>query len=151
SVASGMMIDGLGRIVAVGFCPGDCGAFDFELARYHSDGSLDNTFGNGGLVTTHLGDRLSNNSSQAIAIASLGRLVVAGSADGAFALARYNSDGSLDSTFGGAVPVPVVTGLQASPALVAKGASYSVTFSGPSLTDETFFDVLFTAPGSNDF
>src|SRR5262249_7286333 len=64
SVASGMIIDGLGRIVAVGFCPGDCGAFDFELARYHSDGSLDNTFGNGGLVTTHLGDRLSNNSSQ---------------------------------------------------------------------------------------
>jgi Galactose oxidase, central domain len=48
------------------------------------------------------------------------------------------------------VPVPVVTGLRFDRVSVATGSSYSVNFSGPSLTDETFFDVRFTAPGSND-
>jgi uncharacterized delta-60 repeat protein len=49
---AGVIIDNFGRIVAVGNCPLDCGAFDFELARYNSDGTLDNGFGNGGIVTT---------------------------------------------------------------------------------------------------
>jgi hypothetical protein len=48
------------------------------------------------------------------------------------------------------VPVPVVTGLRFDRVSVATGSSYSVNFSGPSLTDETFFDVRFIAPGSND-
>jgi uncharacterized delta-60 repeat protein len=96
SAAAGIVIDSLGRIVGVGVCPTDCGAFDLELARYTSDGSLDSTFGNAGLVNTHIGDAFSSNSSNAIAIDSLGRIIVAGSV-----LARYNPDGSLDITFGG--------------------------------------------------
>jgi uncharacterized delta-60 repeat protein len=145
---AGMVIDSLGRIVAVGVCPGDCGTFDFELARYNSDGTLDATFGNGGIVTTAPGY---DNSSNAIAIDSLGRIVVAGYVDDDSVLARYNSDGSLDNTFGNAiVPVPVVTGLQFDRPTVAIGSSYSANFSGFNLTDETFFDVRYTAPGSND-
>ena len=97
---AGIVIDSLGRIVAVGHCPWDCGNFDFELARYNSDGTLDATFGNGGLVTTHLGSPPTNNSSQALSIDSVGRIVVAGSSEDDLALARYNSDGSLDNTFG---------------------------------------------------
>jgi uncharacterized delta-60 repeat protein len=146
SAAAGIVIDSLGRIVGVGVCPTDCGAFDLELARYNSDGSLDSTFGNGGLVTTHLGDAFSSNSSDAIAIDSLGRIVVAGSV-----LARYNPDGSLDNTFGGAIDgSPLVAGLRFDRANVLTGSSYSVNVSGANLTDETFFDVRFTAPGSND-
>jgi uncharacterized delta-60 repeat protein len=150
SKAAGLVIDSLDGIVAVGVCPGDCGPFSFELARYNSDGSPDNTFGNRGLVITNPGGAFSNDSSQVIAIDSLGRIVVAGSAEDDFALARYNSDGSLDSTFGVPVPVPVVTGLRFDRSIVATGSSYLVNFSGDNLTDETFFDVRFTAPGSND-
>jgi uncharacterized delta-60 repeat protein len=160
SNAAAIIIDSLGRIVGVSVCPIEWGAFDFELARYNSDGSLDNTFGNGGLVTTHLGDASTGNSSTAIAIDSLGRSVAAGwvedlvvgSVDDYHSvLARFNSDGSLDNTFGNApVSVPMITGLQFNRATVAAGSSYSVDFWGPNLTDETFFDVRFTAPGSNE-
>jgi len=48
------------------------------------------------------------------------------------------------------IPVPVVTGLQFDQASVTTGSSYSVTLSGPSLSDEMFFDVRFFAPGSNE-
>ena len=48
------------------------------------------------------------------------------------------------------VPVPVVTGLRFDRMSVATGSSYSANFSGSNLTDEMFFDVRFTAPGSND-
>jgi photosystem II stability/assembly factor-like uncharacterized protein len=48
------------------------------------------------------------------------------------------------------VPVPVVTGLQFDRMTVATGSSYSANFSGDNLTAETFFDVRYTAPGSNE-
>src|SRR5262249_56940859 len=44
----------------------------------------------------------------------------------------------------------VVTGLRFDRMSVATESSYSVNFSGPNLTDGTFFDVRFTAPESND-
>jgi uncharacterized delta-60 repeat protein len=149
-VVAGMVIDSLGRIVTVNVCPSDCGTFDFEMARYNSDGSLDTTFGNGGTLISHVGPAGSVDSSQAATIDSLGRIVVVGYSDSVVpqtVLARYNPDGSLDNTFGG--PAPVVTSLQFDRSSVAVGSSYSVNFSGVHLTDETFFDVRFTAPGSN--
>ncbi|MFO7445980.1 MAG: delta-60 repeat domain-containing protein, partial [Ignavibacteriaceae bacterium] len=65
-------------------------------------GTLDNSFGNDGIVTTAIGSSLSR--IKDIAIQSDGKIVAAGRSDnGALsdcALARYNSDGSLDNTFG---------------------------------------------------
>ncbi|HZS31372.1 MAG TPA: PASTA domain-containing protein [Gaiellaceae bacterium] len=67
------------------------------IARYDSEGSLDPTFGSGGIVTTSIELR-------GIAVQSDGKIVVAGSGyDGSapdFAVARYNADGSIDSSFG---------------------------------------------------
>src|SRR5687768_8077944 len=66
-----------------------------------ADGSLDPTFGTGGKVMTDFG---STDEGLAVALQSDGKIVVVGkSYDGSnfdFALARYNSDGSLDTTFG---------------------------------------------------
>ena len=84
-----------GKIVAVGFSnPGGLAA-DFALARYNPDGSLDSSFGTGGLVTTDFG--LTRDEAFGVAIQSDGKIVAVGRDK----LARYNTNGSLDSSFGG--------------------------------------------------
>jgi uncharacterized delta-60 repeat protein len=77
---------------------------DFALSRYNSDGSLDTTFGNNGKVTTDF-NGLSDNGRSVAQQQRDGKIVVAGYLDSSggnidFALSRYNSDGSLDTTFG---------------------------------------------------
>ncbi len=88
-----------GKIVTAG-----SGTGEFEVARLNSDGSLDSTFGSGGSVETDFGGSAS---ASALAIQTDGRIIVAGFARKAlsnesadFALARYNTDGSLDASFG---------------------------------------------------
>ncbi|MGI8639710.1 MAG: FG-GAP-like repeat-containing protein [Pyrinomonadaceae bacterium] len=97
-----------GKIVTAGFVRilGTGFNENFALARYNSNGSLDTSFDGDGKVTTDfLGfpDR-----AEAIAIQPDGKIVVAGQAANTppggtalFALARYNSDGSLDTSFDG--------------------------------------------------
>jgi hypothetical protein len=48
------------------------------------------------------------------------------------------------------LPVPVVTDLRFDRTNVVAGSSYSVDITGSNFTSETFFDVRFTRPGSND-
>ncbi len=89
------------KIVVAGYSQNDAD-FDFALVRYNSDGTLDNTFGMNGKVTTAIGTY--NDEGQSVAIQSDGKIVVLEfSFNGSnydFALVRYNIDGSLDSTFG---------------------------------------------------
>src|SRR5205823_3148447 len=73
--------------------------------RYDSDGFLDATFGDGGIVITDISGR---GLFLGVAIDAVGRIVVAGSANGAFMLARYNPDGWLDNSFGGNSGIVVV-------------------------------------------
>ncbi|MFM9455055.1 calcium-binding protein [Streptomyces europaeiscabiei] len=84
-----------GKIVMIG----DVGqtSFDFVLARYNPDGSLDTTFGGDGKVTTDLGGY---NWGEAVVVQSSGKIVASGWTGGRFTLVRYNLDGSLDSGFG---------------------------------------------------
>ncbi len=70
---------------------------DFALVRYNSDGSLDNTFSSDGIVTTDIGTN--SNFSYDIIVQNNGKILVTGVSSGNFALVRYNSDGSLDSSF----------------------------------------------------
>jgi uncharacterized delta-60 repeat protein len=89
-----------GKIVVAGQSDAR-GSFDFALARYNTNGTLDQTFGSDGKVLTDFGgfDRAS-----ALALQPDGKIVVAGSSDARgsfdFALARYNTNGTLDQTFG---------------------------------------------------
>lgn len=82
-------IDSEGRLVAAG---------ETALARYMPDGSLDRSFSRDGKRRIGL-------QAFSMAIDSRGRIVVAGIRnptrdDPEFALARYNADGSLDTSFG---------------------------------------------------
>lgn len=90
-----------GKIVVAGFATAASGVdSDFALARYNSDGSLDTSFGNGGLVSTDLGTQ--SDDARALAIQPDGRIILAGTAGEDIAVARYMPNGSLDPTFGSA-------------------------------------------------
>ena len=108
AVASSVVVQADGKIVVAG------GAFplftfagNFEIVRYNSNGSLDTSFGNGGIVETNFP---AGSYAFTVALQSDGKIVAAGTyyadfnpgdqSDTDFALARYNSDGSLDTSFG---------------------------------------------------
>jgi uncharacterized delta-60 repeat protein len=87
-----------GRIVVTGTL-----FADIELVRFNPDGTLDATFGSGGTVVTAL--PTTNEFARAVTIQPDGKLVVAGVQDNAFGagqfmVARYNPDGSQDTSFG---------------------------------------------------
>jgi uncharacterized delta-60 repeat protein len=91
-----------GKIVAAGFSFTE-NIFDFSVVRYHANGLLDTSFGNGGKVITDF----QNNDDEAFAMVLQpdGKIVVAGlTADSSFkldfALVRYLSNGALDPSFG---------------------------------------------------
>jgi uncharacterized delta-60 repeat protein len=103
-----------GKLVVAGFS--DIGASEgFAVARYLRDGSLDNTFAGTGKVTT---DFSGNSIDQAysVDIQTDGKIVLAGfinrggvGASDDFALTRYNTNGSPDTTFGtdGKIVTPI--------------------------------------------
>jgi uncharacterized delta-60 repeat protein len=92
-----------GKIVVAGYSFGSTAA-DFAVARYNSNGSLDTTFDGDGKVTTSFPGNVA--SGRAITIQPDGKIIVIGTAtlngNSDWALARYNSDGSLDPSFGAA-------------------------------------------------
>ena len=87
-----------GKIVAVGWQSNGVYTI-FTLVRYNSNGLVDTTFGTGGAVTT---DVTLGHSSQAYSalLQPDGKMIAVGVANSLFALVRYNSDGSRDTTFG---------------------------------------------------
>jgi serralysin len=74
---------------------------DFALVRYDSNGSLDGGFGTNGMVTTNMSMLGTNDrATDLVVVQDDGKVLVVGSSEGTCALARYNSDGSLDTGFG---------------------------------------------------
>jgi uncharacterized delta-60 repeat protein len=88
-----------GKIVAAG--SSDAGN-SFALARYSSNGALDPSFGNNGIVTTGVGSP-QNNLAFSTAIQADGKIIVGGQSYNNnkfnFTLLRYKSNGELDSAF----------------------------------------------------
>ncbi|MGP0066705.1 MAG: Calx-beta domain-containing protein [Isosphaeraceae bacterium] len=112
SQITGVGIDPDGKIVVVGTANG-ASHRELALLRLNADGSLDTTFGTGGLVTASVS--LGDDFAQAMAIEPDGSILVAGSigsASGAAALGlvHFNADGSLDIGFGsgGVISYPAV-------------------------------------------
>jgi uncharacterized delta-60 repeat protein len=92
-----------GKIVAAGFDDGADG--NVLVVRFNQDGSLDNSFSFDGKVTTDVND---NDGALGVVIGADGKITVAGVSEsqiGMFTdteglLIRYNTDGTLDNTFG---------------------------------------------------
>ena len=103
-----------GKLVAAGVSTAG-GSVDFALVRYGTSGALDATFGSGGQVITDFGPGYVGSTNNctlpladfrgidvayALRVQPDGKLVAAGASTNDFALARYNTDGSLDLDFG---------------------------------------------------
>jgi uncharacterized delta-60 repeat protein len=93
-----------GKIVVAGYkCSNDFTICDVALARYNVGGALDITFSGDGKQTSDFGGN--DNGSLAVAIQPDGKIVAAGymwnGTDYDFAVYRYLSNGTLDSTFSG--------------------------------------------------
>lgn len=87
-----------GKIIAAG-SNNNGSKGDFALARYTTNGTLDNTFGSGGKVTTAFDG--ANDEIDAVALQADGKIVAAGRNGSDFLIARYTSGGSLDNSFDG--------------------------------------------------
>jgi uncharacterized delta-60 repeat protein len=105
-IANAVAVQADGKLVVVGqtYKHNDYTTEDFVVARYNTDGTLDNTFGSGGRVRTDFPGLAAVPSS--VIIQPDGKIVVAGGAfplftfAGNFELVRYNPNGSLDTSFG---------------------------------------------------
>lgn len=110
-VAFGVAIQRNGKIVAVGNSNNGTND-DFAVVRYNADGTLDNTFGTGGKVTTPV--QAGADVAQAVLIQPDGKILVGGQSVSTtttydWAIVRYDTNGVLDNTFGtgGKVITPI--------------------------------------------
>jgi uncharacterized delta-60 repeat protein len=87
-----MVLQPNGKILVVG----NAGK-DFALARYKADGTLDKSFSGDGKQTTDFGG--GSDSARAVSVRGDGKILVAGRSGHGLAFARYNADGTLDTSF----------------------------------------------------
>ncbi len=103
--ANALLIQPDGKLVVAGHCGNNLTSNSFCVARFLSTGGLDGSFGVSGVATTAPGNGL--NLAFAAALQPDGKIVVTGACDidpsstvttFAFCVARFNGDGSLDTT-----------------------------------------------------
>jgi uncharacterized delta-60 repeat protein len=137
-VATSVVLQSDGKIVVAGYSYNGSN-YDFAVVRYNTNGSLDTTFDTDGKVTTAIGS--STDRATSVVLQSDGKIVVAGwsynGSNNDFAVVRYNTNGSLDTTFDtdGKVTTAVGLGddqaysvvLQSDGKIVAAGYSYNGT------------------------
>ena len=143
--ATSLILQPDGKIVASGGASDTNNFPAYGIARYNTNGSLDASFGNGGKVSSSLGGL--SVASAASALQSDGKLIVAGPfvpvpfvAQIGFVIARYNSNGSEDLSFGdggkvvtefpGIGSYAAAVAIQADGKVVAAGTSFIEGFAG---------------------
>jgi uncharacterized delta-60 repeat protein len=101
-----ILIQADGKLVAVGSAKNPANFYDFAAARYLANGMIDTTFGVAGKVRTDF-DHAGFDQARSAALQPDGKIVAAGTTifnnglSEPFALARYTSNGTLDTTFHG--------------------------------------------------
>jgi uncharacterized delta-60 repeat protein len=99
SWANAMLLQPDGKIVLTGYSYLNTRKH-ISIVRYNKNGSLDNGFGSNGIVTTKVG---TDDEGKSILLQKDGRLIVGANSRSGFldfALVRYKSNGTIDSTFG---------------------------------------------------
>jgi uncharacterized delta-60 repeat protein len=132
--AFAMAVQSDGKIVVAGPINGGIAtSFDFGIARYNANGSMDSLFGNGGeIITDFAGDF---DQAYGVVIQADGKIVVSGTAtvggQSRFGVARYTASGQLDASYG--VGGKVTTGFasaDAEPFAIALQANGKVVLAG---------------------
>jgi uncharacterized delta-60 repeat protein len=130
--ASALALQPDGRIVTAGYSLHDTTPpyLAMALTRYLPNGTLDQAFGTDGVVTAPIAAGFRGASS--MALRPDGRIVVAGNTDNDFALARFEPDGSLDTTFGEFGATTTQVGPSADARAIAVGAEGTTVVAGSS-------------------
>jgi uncharacterized delta-60 repeat protein len=96
--AESLAIQNDGKIVVAGFSETPSGnSSAFAVARYETNGDLDNTFNNNGFQNTLVGSHF--NFGKSVAIGNNGGIAVGGTNDN-YAIVLYKNDGTPDTAFG---------------------------------------------------
>ena len=163
-----------GKILVAGVSHTNSTNNHFALVRYNQDGSLDTSFSNDGIVTTNISGSADSDYAYSIAVQPDGKILVAGEStytrsnpevfpgfimggNTDFALVRYNSDGSLDTSFSGdgkvttdfslLTDVGYCIALQSDGAIIVAGSSMAYS-AGDALS--SFALTRYTSDGSLD-
>ena len=124
----------------------------FQLRRFDHDGQIDSTFGIDGIVNTTFG--FLQNFPFAITLQADGKIIAVGGASNRTAIARYNANGSLDTTFDGDGKVLTLFGLASFASFVSvypDGKILTVGTAAPTnITIINFSIVRYNANGSLD-
>jgi uncharacterized delta-60 repeat protein len=155
-LATCVVIQSDGKIVATGQSLISGNDYDFSAVRYNSDGSLDTSFDTDGKVITAIAGT-NDDRAYSAAIQSDGKIVVVGYTYGTglyhYALVRYNTDGSLDASFdsdgiaitviGNLIDIAYAVAIQNDGKIVAAGYSYN-----PASNANDFALVSYNSDGS---
>jgi uncharacterized delta-60 repeat protein len=110
--ANAMVLQSDGKIIIGGTSIGNLSNADFALVRYNINGTPDSTFGYGGIVKTDINN--SYDYVNALVMQEDGKIVACGTTAGPgpqdFVAVRYNTDGTLDNTFGSGGKAVTVVG-----------------------------------------
>ena len=137
---------------------------DLALARYNTDGSLDASFGDAGIVITDVNS--GGNYSSSVNLQADGKILLGGTSSdltigSAFTVVRLNNDGSLDTSFSGDGKVTTDVGVsgssssnllivQADGKILLGGYAYGSTETSGSYTGSDFALVRYNSDGSLD-
>lgn len=103
--AFAMAVQADGKVITVGRTSTAAGGRDIAITRHLRDGALDTSFGNGGKVVTAVAPGSGADEARAVLVEPDGKIVIGGYSDASgtdmdFLVVRYNTDGTLDTTFG---------------------------------------------------
>lgn len=126
-------LQGDGKIIAAGVTGNATQSRDFEILRLNPNGSLDSAFGASGRVVTIISNGYDY--TRSLAVQPDGKVLVGGFGTGLGAvIVRYNTDGSLDRSFGrggiaanSSASAPIDLALQEDGKIVTTGGAISLS------------------------
>jgi len=118
--------------------------YDFATIRINSNGSVDTTFGTNGIILTEF-NAPNNDYGRNIELQPDGKILVIGGNSNKYAIARYTSNGFLDTTFNGNGKLYLTTSLN------IFNSSTQVHFNRPTISYLSSNKILISGTSNNDF